>query len=113
MFQLCVNKAGILNNAHPRKLELERGAGIPVMDGQGYNQDFYESGYDMDGMQQQQAPPHDTQAGWQQQAPAAMPQSQWSGAEPQQAYYPPPGYAGQQNYAQQQGIGARVGGSDV
>ena len=79
--------------------------------GQDNNQDFYESGYDMDGVQQQQVPSQDQQAGWQQQqvpAPAAMPaqpaQSQWSGAGQQQQqgeYYSPSGYDGQQGYRQQ------------
>ena len=72
---------------------------------QGYDQDFYESGYDMDGVQQQQVPPHGQQASWQQQAPAAavhpQMQSQWSGAGQQQAYYPPSDYGQQQSYGQQ------------
>ena len=70
-----------------------------------YNQDFYESGYDMDGVQQQQAPSHGQHAGWQQQAPApAVPpqtQSQWSGVGQQQSYYSPSGYGQQQGYGQQ------------
>lgn len=78
---------------------------------QGYNQDFYESGYDMDGVQQQrQAPPHE------QQVPAAIPpaQSQWSGGTGvQQAYYSPASYAAQQSYGQQQGYCAQLCRSDV
>lgn len=76
---------------------------------QGYNQDFYESGYDMDGVQQHQVPPHAQQVGWQQQAPAAavppLVQSQWSGAGQQQGYYPPSDYGQQQGYGQQGTVG--------
>lgn len=69
--------------------------------GQGY-QDFYESGYDMDGMQQQ-VPPQAQQAGWQQVPPADPVQthSQWSGAGQQQGYYQPTSYSGQYGYGQQ------------
>lgn len=72
--------------------------------GQGDSQDFYESGYDMDGMQQQQGPPQTQQAGWQQQVPPADPvqtHSQWSEAGQQQGYYPPTSYSGQYGYGQQ------------
>lgn len=71
--------------------------------GQGYNQDFYESGYDMDGMQHQ-VPPQTQQAVWQQQvAPSAPVQthSQWSEAGQHQAYYQPTSYSGQPAYGQQ------------
>lgn len=71
--------------------------------GQGYNQDFYESGYDMDGMQQQ-VPPPTQQASWQEQVPPAAPvqtHSQWSGAGQQPAYYPPTSYSGPYGYGQQ------------
>ena len=70
---------------------------------QGYNQDFYESGYDMDGVQQTPGPQEPQQAGWQQQAPTAVPaqtQAQWSGAGQQQAYHHPTSYD-QQGYGQQ------------
>ena len=72
----------------------------------GYNQDFYESGYDMDGMQQQ-APPHEQQ-GWQEQAPpvpamhAPAPSQQWSGMDQQQqGYYHSGSYGAQQSYGEQ------------
>ena len=70
------------------------------MAGQGYSQDFYESGYDMDGVQQQQAPPPD-QAGWV--PPTAPTQAQWGEATAQQqGYYPPvASYGAQQSYGQQ------------
>ena len=66
-------------------------------------QDFYESGYDMDGVQQeQQAPPQADQQGGVQQIPAQDQQAQWGNQ--QQAYYPPTaGYVQQQGYGQQGG----------
>lgn len=69
---------------------------------QGYGQDFYESGYNMDGVQQQ-APATDQSTSWQQ-IPAPS-QTQWEDAGgQQQAYYPPPaGYGVPQGYAQQGG----------
>ena len=76
-------------------------------DGQGYGQDFYESGYDMEEVQRSnmvEVPRHQT--GWQQQQQAPAPaQSQWAGAaEQQQAYYHPAGsYDPQQSYGQQGG----------
>ena len=70
---------------------------------QGYRQDFYESGYDMDGAQQEQqaAPYADQQTAWQQ-TPSSQAQVQWGSQ--QQAYYPPAaGYVPQQGYGQQGG----------
>lgn len=70
--------------------------------GQGYNQDFYESGYDMDGLQQE-VPPQTQQGVWQQQIPPSAPvqtHSQWSEAG-QQAYYQPTSYSGHHAYGQQ------------
>lgn len=68
---------------------------------QGYNQDFYESGYDMDGMQGQQT-------GWQQHAAAAtvpaQAPSQWSGVGQQQGFYQPTSFGVQQGYGQQGNI---------
>ena len=66
-------------------------------------QDFYESGYDMDGVQQeQQAPPPAVQQGGWQQIPAQDQQAQWGSQ--QQVYYPPiVGYVQQQGYGPQGG----------
>jgi hypothetical protein len=78
-------------------------------------QDFYESGYDMDGVQQeQQAPPPAVQQGGWQQIPAQDQQAQWGSQ--QQVYYPPTvGYVQQQGYGPQeyQSSGPGVAGGET
>ena len=74
---------------------------------QGYNQDFYQSGYDLDEvLQQQQAPP----SGWQ--ASGVPAREQWSGAG-QQMYYPPSYDQQQQQAHGQQGVWAGGNPNDV